>query len=80
MNGLNGIIIDGVVYEVTPKGSYHCSDCSLFEQCHDGLTLYDICNAFRDRTKMQTIFRFSQSLTDKINGNGIQQEDSSAGL
>ena len=64
---MNGIIIDGKVYEVIPKGSYHCSDCSLFEQCHAGLTLYDICNAFIGRTGTQTIFRVSQLLTDKIN-------------
>ena len=63
---MNGIIIDGKVYEAIPKGSYHCSDCSLFEQCKKDPANYGrlcISNILEDNV----IFRFSQSLTDKIN-------------
>ena len=62
MNGLNGIIIDGKVYEaVEEKEELSCDGCDLtnllfdkFESC----PLLDTCSVHH------CIFRFSQSLTD----------------
>ena len=77
MNGLNGIIVDGKVYEIVK--SYNCSDCGLLEKCtKDAETFEAICYILSNKSR--SIFRFSQNLTDKLNGNGIQQEDTSAGL
>ena len=71
----NGIILDGKVYEAVAKGSYHCSDCDLYEQCctvyHSDifptgkgvLQAVDYCGVIGQRV----IFRYSQPLTDKIN-------------
>lgn len=60
MNGiLNGIIIDGKVYEAV-KGK--CSECAF----HGCLELAAIC-ALRD--DLECAFRFSQTLTDKIKSN-----------
>lgn len=64
---MDGIIIGGKAYEAIPKGSYHCNDCSLFEQCRGGLALFDICHAFGERAAGLIIFRYSQPLTDKVN-------------
>ena len=70
MKGINGIIVDGKVYEVISKGSYHCSDCALNERCHANGRYAPACVAFGyDRY----IFRFSQTLTDKLNKNGTER-------
>lgn len=61
---LNAVIISGKVYEAIPKGSRHCSDCDLYDRCN--VLFADLCALFaEDTTRM--IFRYSQSLTDKIN-------------
>ena len=72
MNGLNGIIFEGKVYEAV---DLECDDnCAFYDSNGDCAYWRDHCEAY------ECSFRFSQSLTDKINGNGIQQEDTSAGL
>lgn len=80
-NGLdmNGIIIDGAVYEVADFGEKECNDCSLQSKCK--VRLIDenpFCASFSGRRRK--ILRYSQFLTDKLNSNGFQQEDTSAGL
>lgn len=65
---MNGIIIDGKVYEAVPKGSCRCDDCDLYNKCIDrslGLDafcvgLYGVCHG-------RIIFRFSKELTNKLN-------------
>ena len=64
MNGLNGIIIGGDVYELIKGG-----DCDQCDFNKDVLKCQNACNSCRE---WDCAFHFSQSLTDKINGNGIQ--------
>ena len=59
---INGIIIDGKVYESVSKGSRHCSDCDFYEQCD--ITLTEMCTKFGEGGNL---FRYSQSLTRKLN-------------
>ena len=75
MNEINAIIIDGKVYEATESKESSCLTCDLIDDtggcpCRDFCFEQGRCN----------VFRYSQSLTDKLNSNGIQQEDTSAGL
>ena len=65
MNGLNGIIVDGNVYEAIEWNEINpCENCDLWEQCSEcSYNVEPICSEFID----DSIFRFSQSLTDKIN-------------
>ena len=58
MNGLNGIIISGKVYE-TVKGE--CNKQCAFWNDKECATWCDYCESF------DCFFRFSQTLTDKIN-------------
>ena len=64
MKGINGIIILGKVYEaVDSESNIPCQICELRCKCvkHD---LRDACcNVFESNT----YFRFSQTLTDKLN-------------
>lgn len=63
---MNGLIIDGEVYESVPRGSYHCFDCDLYERCGKDPQQYSmIC--FTDLMYGRKIFRYSKSLTDKLN-------------
>ncbi|MCM1067160.1 MAG: hypothetical protein NC418_06280 [Muribaculaceae bacterium] len=57
---MNGIIIDSKVYEAVPRGSRHCFDCDLREKCEAS---YGFC---MELGVPRHIFRYSQSLTDKI--------------
>lgn len=70
---MNGIIIDGKVYEAVPTVGYSvCAACDLSEVCD--ARAHDICN---DCSKIFDTyiddpcwhFRFSQSLTNKISKN-----------
>lgn len=62
---LNGIIIDGKVYEAVSNGSRHCSDCDCYKDCYNEPLKYaGICMGFNSQNKV--IFRFSKELTDKI--------------
>lgn len=62
---LNGIIIDGKVYEAVSNGSRHCSDCDCYKECsNEPLKYAGICMGFNSQNKV--IFRFSKELTDKI--------------
>ena len=64
MNGLNGIIIDGKVYEVADSGTiaFECKDCAIREKCDPGVL--SLCF---DVLPINHHFRFSQSMTDKLN-------------
>lgn len=61
---IDGIIISGKVYEAIPRGLRHCSDCDLFDRCDVLFT--DVCAMFSE-DMVARIFRYSQTLTDKIN-------------
>lgn len=58
---MNGIIIDGNVYEAVPIIRPHCAVCDLFYECVNGryATLKELENS-------DVLLRFSQELTDKI--------------
>ena len=64
MNGLNGIIIDGKGYETVKRDKNNCPDCGLYGRCYANGRYAPACVAFGSDLH---IFRFSQSLTDKIN-------------
>ncbi len=58
------IIFDGKTYEAIPAGSYHCSDCDLYEQCReDPYDIGQICLAKIPFLQKPIIFK----LTDKLN-------------
>lgn len=59
MNGLNGIIVSGKVYEAV-KGS-ECDECDCDNDARACLKCNHICQLW------ECVFRFSQELTDKIN-------------
>ena len=63
---MNGIIIDGKVYEAVPKGRYHCSDCDLHLECNAKWmqSMKLLCEPIADKERV--LLRFSQELTDKI--------------
>lgn len=76
MSGLNGIILEGRIYEgVRCDNPNPCMECDLGEMC-DTYNFEDFCNDY----SQGGCFRFSQELTDKLNNNGIQQKVTSAGL
>lgn len=58
---MNGIIIDGRVYVAVPKGSRHCSDCDLYEQCTNQPFRYGSMCAWLAE-KEQVVFRFLKEL------------------
>ena len=60
---MNGIIIDGKAYEVVKKANGNpCIDCELTELCGECI-LVDFCY----KIGSNAYFRYSQSLTDKLN-------------
>ena len=72
MNGLNGIIIDGKVYEAVLDDTDSCDECTFVDN-KIGCCRKSYCVSFiPSYGKSPYIFRFSQTLTDKLNGNGIQ--------
>ena len=63
----NGIIIDGKIYEVAEWGVKECLECSLQPKCsHRFIDENPYCASFSGRRRK--ILRYSQSLTDKLNG------------
>lgn len=59
---MNGIIINGKVYELAPGG---CFKCSLVSICKVG---EEFCNGFPyPDPEKDNCFRYSQPLTDKLN-------------
>ena len=69
---MNGLIIDGKVYEAVAQDMQFCCECDLYDKCcswgedhekYHGMLLAS-CLAFGK----ENIFRYSQSLTDKLNG------------
>lgn len=81
---MNGIIIDGKVYEAGPSGGYsNCDGCDLTEVCD--AHAHDICNDCS--TIFDTSiddpcwhFRFSQELTDKINNVNPKRDDNTTDI
>lgn len=66
MNGLNGIKVDGKVYEVAEYGRRECNECELKKKCMErSIDENPYCASFSGRRRK--ILRFSQTLTDKIN-------------
>lgn len=64
MNGINGIIVDGAVYEANPEDSLGtCTGCDLKPADNIGCPYAETC------IDWGSVFRFSQSLTDKLNDN-----------
>lgn len=62
---INAIIIDGKVYEAV-KGE--CQDCALRMQCREEDVFNEFCNFFEGyNIRNAHNFRYSQSLTDKLN-------------
>lgn len=62
---MNGIIIDGKVYEAVPR-DYTCDGCDLRSQCYKLWNRKNIeyCEIHSD---YEFKFKLSQSLTNKIN-------------
>lgn len=62
---MNGIIIDGKVYEAVPIIRPHCEVCDFFYECVDG-RYSGICATLKELENSDVLLRFSQELTDKI--------------
>ena len=62
MEKLNAIVVDGKVYELS---SGDCFKCSLVRKCENGA---EFCISFPcPDPEKDNCFRYSQSLTDKLN-------------
>lgn len=59
MNGINAIVIEGKVYETLTSGC--CPECDFDNDGKNCRMYRDICD------ELNCAFRFSQTLTDKIN-------------
>lgn len=69
MEKLSAIVLDGKVYEAVRRGSYHCSECDLYQECKKAPADYGrLCLA--SILSERVIFRYSQSITDKLNNYG----------
>ena len=70
MDGLNGIILNGKVYETidTDLKTPFCNFCDIKEFCDKQYWDYNvyICHGLSEDDPIY--FRFSQTLTDKLNG------------
>lgn len=66
---INGIIIEGKVYEAVECDEIlnHCDICDLYRECSDGKEIFPCPWAI---TEGRSYFRYSQSLTDKLNNYG----------
>ena len=64
---MNGIIIDGKVYEVVPYSLNSCDKCELKKECDQITGDYCLVDKLFGCHGMR-IFRYSQPLTDKLNG------------
>lgn len=62
---MNGIIIDGKVYEVVSAKFTECDNCALKKECDHVTGDYCLVDALFG-INGNRIFRYSQSLTDKI--------------
>lgn len=70
MEKLNGIIIDGKVYEIAERGCFHCAFGYNLLTDEKGCPVKEICSIFPcPNPEKDNCFRFSQILTDKLNGN-----------
>lgn len=62
---INGIIIEGKVYEVSDGG---CFKCTFFHNAIIPLSCEEICGKFPcPNPEKDNCFRYSQTLTDKLN-------------
>ncbi len=66
MSKINAIIKDGKVYEVVPNPANDCSKCGLKKECDQISTDYCLVDRVFGCKEIR-IFRYSQSLTDKLN-------------
>ncbi len=64
MKGINAIVIEGKVYELLPRCGCSCLTCALYKRCYANGRYAPACVAFGYD---KYIFRFSQTLTDKLN-------------
>ena len=70
---INGIVLNGKMYEAVPKTENGCADCCFHDNCRR--VMADLCLSVAIRLSgtcqynlvEPIIFRFSQSITDKIN-------------
>ena len=62
MNGLNGIILNGKIFEAVTDKEDSCLNCDLINDTGDC-----VCRDFCFEQGRCNIFRFSPTLTDKIN-------------
>ena len=69
MEKLNAIVIDGKVYEAVLDDTDSCEEC-VFVDSEIGCCRKSHCTSFMlsPYGKSPYIFRYSQSLTDKLNG------------
>lgn len=63
---INGIILNGLVYEAIECDEIldHCHLCDLRKECSDGKKIFPCPWAITDG---RSYFRYSQSLTEKLN-------------
>ena len=64
MEKLNGIIYNGKVY-IPEETKKPCENCDLKTDCQHGMLVGRACSVFLNENER---FRYSQSLTDKLNG------------
>lgn len=75
MEKINGIIIDGKIYEaVKYRANEHsgCRNCCFYVQ-HGCYAPKLLCRVFEGGTTNKYTFRYSRQLTDKLNPNNNQQ-------
>lgn len=61
---INGIIVNGKVYEVIPVQTMKCHDCDMRDNCRNTIFLSP-CSVWNPSGDV--VLRYSQSLTDKLN-------------
>lgn len=67
---INGIIIEGKVFEIAERGCFHCAFGYELLKDNDTCPVKEICEIFPyPNAEKDKCFRFSQELTDKINEN-----------
>lgn len=63
---INGIIVDGKVYIADENPSNECRHCDL-QDAHDNCIAPAWCQCYDDKEFCSYDFKFSQTLTDKLN-------------
>lgn len=65
---MNGIILNDKVFEAVAANKNLCQDCDLIAVCTADSYMNNVCENFRQVLDENISFRYSQSLTDKLNG------------